>query len=147
MSDNSHDSHLTLTLRQLLLFLHYGVLVSHFYIIFETFAHTSLLMSADLRPVPTSYTCPALDLLFEIINVEHLRNTLPMEAPRCRTKYAGNTIPVLQEVKHDTTVLSAVSSSPKIREEFSGVIPVLDLSKAVLNRIFIKHQPCDISFH
>lgn len=109
-------------------------------------------MSADLRPVPACCTCPALDLLFEIINAEHLCNTLPMEAPWCRTKKAGNTTLVLQVVKHDITAVSAVSGSPKIRGaggggEFNEVIAVLNLSKAVLNRVFIKHQPCDILFH
>ena len=73
-------------------------------------------MSADLRPVLACCTCRTLDLLFEIINAEHLCNTLPMEALRCRTKKAGNTIPVLQVVKHDMTRVSAVSGSPKIRE-------------------------------
>lgn len=72
-------------------------------------------MSADLRPVPACCTCPALDLLFEIINAGHLCNTLPMEAPRCRTEKAGNTTPVLQVVKHDITAVLAVSGSPKIK--------------------------------
>lgn len=77
-------------------------------------------MSADLRPVPACCTCPALDLLFEIINAEHLCNTLPMEAPWCRTKKAGNTTLVLQVVKHDITAVSAVSGSPKIRGAGGG---------------------------
>lgn len=72
-------------------------------------------MSADLRPVLACCTCPALDLLFQIINGEHLCNTLPVEAPWCRTKKAGNTIPVLQVVKHDLMEVSAISGSPKIR--------------------------------
>lgn len=72
-------------------------------------------MSSDLRPVLACCTCPSFDLLFEIINAEHLCNTFPMEALRCRTKAAGNTIPVLQAVKHDIMMVSAVSDSPKIR--------------------------------
>lgn len=73
-------------------------------------------MSADLRPVPACCACPALDLLFEIINAEHLCYTLPMEALWCRTKKTGNAIPVLQVVKHDIMAVPAVSGSPKIRE-------------------------------
>lgn len=72
-------------------------------------------MSADLRPVPACCACPALDLLFEIINAEHLCNTLPMEAPWCRTKKAGNTTPVLQVVKHDITAVSAVPGNSKTK--------------------------------
>jgi len=72
-------------------------------------------MSADLRPVPACCTCPALDLLFKIINAEHIYNSLPTEALWCGTKQAGNTTPVLQVVKHDIIVVSDVSGSPKIR--------------------------------
>lgn len=50
-----------------------------------------------------------------------------MEAPRCRTKKAGNTIPVLQAVKHDITEVSAVSGSPKIKAgtqwSYTGIAP------------------------
>lgn len=70
-------------------------------------------MAADLRPALACCACPALDLLFEMVNVEHLCNTLPMEAPLCRAKVAGNTIPVLQGVKSDIMVISVDSSSPK----------------------------------
>lgn len=72
-------------------------------------------MPADLRPVSACCTCPALDLLFEMVNVEHVCNTLPVEAPRCRTEVAGNTIPVLQVLKSDITVFSADSCSPTVR--------------------------------
>lgn len=71
-------------------------------------------MAADLRPVPACCTCPALDLLFEMVNVEHLCNTLLMGAPMCRAKVTGNTIHVLQVVKSDIIEVSADSGSPKI---------------------------------
>lgn len=45
-----------------------------------------------------------------------------MEAPRCRTKVAGNTIPVLQAVKSDIMVVSADSGSPKTGEELAGAL-------------------------
>lgn len=70
-------------------------------------------MAANLRPALALCTCPALDLLFEMVNVEHLCNALPMEAPLFRTKVAGNTIPVLQVVKSDIMAVSADSGSPK----------------------------------
>lgn len=103
-------------------------------------------MSADLRPVPACCTCPALDLLFEIINAEHLCNTLPMEAPWCRTKKAGNTTPVLQVVKHDITAVSAVSGSPKIKAGIQWSYTTIRPKQSSVE-LRIKHQPCDISFH
>lgn len=85
-------------------------------------------MSANLIPVPACCTCPVLDLLFEIINAEHLCNTLSMEIPWCKTKKVGNTNPVLQVVKHDIMVVLAISGSLKIRSgiqlSYASIRPV-----------------------
>jgi len=95
-------------------------------------------MSANLIPVPACCTCPVLDLLFEIINAEHLCNTLPTETPRCRTKKVGNPNPALQVVKHDIMVVSAISGTPKIRVgiqwSYTSIRPVQSSVKSSLYR-------------